>query len=167
MNIRIFNPYEPQGEALDQRMASTAVGIVARHPDSGVAISYKVPHYLSFGLYFISMLTGELMEMLATRQCGSFYQAGAVAQHKEQIQQLVDEPELLKKGRAGALRLFEEQFESEAVHAKMAKWVAAEYRGTGTEKSSGVGCAAPQFGLPYFQVAFLGPGSSVCGHDYL
>ncbi|HKK19436.1 MAG TPA: glycosyltransferase family 4 protein [Opitutales bacterium] len=112
-----------EGEALDRIMKRGDVGIIPMHPGSGVVIPYKGPHYLSFGLYVISSLPGELMELLENNACGSFYRAGDVESLREEIRQLAMQPERVKQGRAGALRLFEKDFESDAVHADMAEWL--------------------------------------------
>lgn len=112
-----------QGAALDARLAQADVGIIPMHPESGVAIPYKGPQYLSFGLYILSSLKGELMEKLEQSDCGAHYPAGDSPALAAQIQKLAQDPQILENGKSKALKLFVEQFDRQVVHAAMAEWV--------------------------------------------
>jgi glycosyltransferase involved in cell wall biosynthesis len=112
-----------QGARLDALLAQADIGVIPRHPESGVAIPYMAPHYLSQRLYILSSLPGELKQKLEQAGCGAYYPAGDVKALADAIRQLAEDPEALKRGKTQAVQLFKEQFESEKVHAAMAEWL--------------------------------------------
>lgn len=112
-----------EGAELDARMAEADVGVIPMHPESGVAIPYKGPHYLSYGLYVLSSLRGELMDMLWNAQCGDSYTAGDVEALANLIRDLANDPVAVRHSKARVLALFSEHFDRERVHAQMAEWL--------------------------------------------
>lgn len=112
-----------QGAPLDALMAQAQVGVIPMRPDSAVAIPYKAPHYLCYGLYVLSSLTGELMQQLEQAGCGAYYRVGDAEHLAAVIRSLANDSAALQRGKAQALQLFSEQFESGKVHAAMAEWL--------------------------------------------
>ena len=111
------------GQELEAVLVNAQVGIIPMHPGSGVAIPYKGPHYLSYGLYVINSLPGELNRMLGGYACGVSYQAGRVDSLAAAITEILAKKSEINSLRRNSIALFEDRFESARIHARMAEWI--------------------------------------------
>lgn len=118
-----------EGDELSEVMQGADVGIIPMHPSSGVVMPYKAPHYLSFGLYVVNSLPGELDGLLREYGCGESYVAGDVENLSVVLSRLSANLDVVREASEAALNLFENYFESDRIHSSMAQWLINGVRG--------------------------------------
>lgn len=114
-----------KGEALNEVMAGSDVGVVPMYLESAVAIPYKVCDYLAAGLPVINSLPGELQTKLEDSGCGQFYEAGDTASLIRAMRPWLEDAHALEAAKASAWGLFKEQFDADLIYPKMAAWLTA------------------------------------------
>lgn len=119
-----FHGYQ-SGEALGDILRRADIGVIPMDPESQVAVPYKAADYLSFGLVLVNSLPGELEAMLDCYGCGTPYTAGNVDSLVAAIRPWLKQSALLERGREGARRLFESEFDGKKVYGAMADFLEA------------------------------------------
>lgn len=116
-----------QDQELADLLLTCHLGVVPMHPDSGVAVPYKVGDYLSASLAVVNSLPGELETLLKVHECGCFYDAGSVASLESALGFYLDLlPEELAAQKHRASDLFESLFNREKTYPEFAEWVVGD-----------------------------------------
>ena len=114
-----------KGDRLAAALGRADLGIVPMHPESSVAVPYKLFDYLSASLPVINSLPGELQDQLDIFKCGRFYNAGNVDSYIDAIKFWLERPNSLEVAKVSALALFEQCFEAQKIYPAMADFLLA------------------------------------------
>lgn len=117
-----------QKDALGAMLESCHLGIVPMFPDSGVVVPYKACEYTSSGLGIVHSLPGELEDMVASTDAGSYYQVGNVDALVEAIEGYIKDPVMVSRHSSGAIRLSREHFDRSHTFGRFSEYVVSLQR---------------------------------------
>jgi glycosyltransferase involved in cell wall biosynthesis len=116
----IILPGRISGNEIHALLSMSSVGLIPyiNHDNFGNNIANKPAEYLSADLPIFISIGGILTDLLEKYECGTQYKDGKELASK--IRELRDYPEILKKHREGANRLFSEKLDADMVYKEFA-----------------------------------------------
>jgi len=100
--------------------ALSSVGLCAYAKHAYQSIPYKPLEYMAAGLPLISSLPGEMREILASEQCGLYYEAGNAESLCARLLELAAQPERCAEMGRRSRALFERRFNARVIYPQLA-----------------------------------------------